>query len=588
MNIIEKDILLNIYENGYKSQRDLSEKYDYSLGAVNKSIKNLILNNYLDENYGTTQLSKSLIDKNRPKNAVILAAGYGMRMVPINTEIPKALIEVRGEVLIERTIRQLKEAGVDDITVVVGFMKEKFEYLIDDFGVKLLVNTEYFSKNNLYSLAKFSKNISCTYIVPSDIYCLENPYSINELYSWYTFTDEKVITDFSISRFNEVLRKKSKEYRNKSLGIAYICEEDSKLFVDRLERLSNNINYDSYFWEEALFEGNKSFISAKIIPKNNAYEINTYEDLRDLDSNSLNLQNEAIEVIKEALSIDEKDIYDINILKKGMTNRSFIFSSKGEKYIVRIPGEGTSELISRKEESDVYKVITGKNICDDVIYMNPENGFKITKFINNSRVCDPYNMEDVSKCMEKLRDFHNMEFEVEHEFNIFEKIDYYESLFGHRSVYKHYEDTKKKVFSLKEYIEKNVERKILSHIDSVSDNFLFSTDDSGKESLYLIDWEYAAMQDPDVDLAMFSIYTSSYTKEDVDRLIDIYYPKGCSESKRTKIYAYISACGLLWSNWCEYKLSLGIEFGEYSLSQYRYAIDFYQYAIERINEENNE
>ena len=50
----------------------------------------------------------------------------------------------------------------------------------------------------------------------------------------------------------------------------------------------------------------------------------------------------------------------------------------------------------------------------------------------------------------------------------------------------------------------------------------------------------------------------------------------------TKIYAYIAACGLLWSNWCEYKLSLGVEFGEYSLRQYRFAKDYYKYAAERI------
>ena len=42
---------------------------------------------------------------------------------------------------------------------------------------------------------------------------------------------------------------------------------------------------------------------------------------------------------------------------------------------------------------------------------------------------------------------------------------------------------------------------------------------------------------------------------------------------RTKIYAYIAVCGLLWSNWCEYKSRLGVEFGEYSLKQYRYAKD---------------
>ena len=69
---------------------------------------------------------------------MILAAGYGMRMVPINMEVPKGLLEVDGEPLIERLIKQLHEVGVTEIYVVVGFLKEQYEYLIDEYGVKLI------------------------------------------------------------------------------------------------------------------------------------------------------------------------------------------------------------------------------------------------------------------------------------------------------------------------------------------------------------------------------------------------------------------------------------------------------------------
>ena len=53
-------------------------------------------------------------------------------------------------------------------------------------------------------------------------------------------------------------------------------------------------------------------------------------------------------------------------------------------------------------------------------------------------------------------------------------------------------------------------------------------------------------------------------------------------NKNAVIYALIAACGLLWSNWCEYKQHLGVEFGEYSLRQYRYAKEYYRYAAERM------
>ena len=98
-----------------------------------------------------------------PKRAVILAAGFGMRMVPINTETPKAFIEIDGESLIERIIKQLHAVGVNDITIVVGFMKERFDYLIDEYDVKLAVNRDYASKNNLI-LCHLSRDLWITHI----------------------------------------------------------------------------------------------------------------------------------------------------------------------------------------------------------------------------------------------------------------------------------------------------------------------------------------------------------------------------------------------------------------------------------------
>ena len=131
---------------------------------------------------------------------------------------------------------------------------------------------------------------------------------------------------------------------------------------------------------------------------------------------------------------------------------------------------------------------------------------------------------------------------------------------------------------LKPYIDSLEKDWCLTHIDAVSDNFLFykSAEDKN-ESLQLVDWEYSGMQDPHVDLAMFCIY-SLYNKVQVDNLINIYFKNNCDKNTRTKIYAYIAVCGLLWSNWCEFKRNLGVEFGEYSLRQYRFAKDFYRFA----------
>jgi len=251
---------------------------------------------------------------------------------------------------------------------------------------------------------------------------------------------------------------------------------------------------------------------------------------------------------------------------------------------MRIPGEGTDQLINRQQEAEVYHEIDHKNICDDIAYINPQNGYKITEFLEGARTCDPLNEEDVRKCMKRLRDFHELGLKVAHEFDIFGQMEFYETLWdGMPSVYKDYKKTKENVLSLKSYIDAHVGKKVLTHIDAVPDNFLF-IEKNGKEEIRLIDWEYAGMQDPHVDVAMFCIY-SLYNKHQVDRLIADYFTEGCDKATKIKIYCYIAACGLLWSNWCEYKRNLGVEFGEYSLRQYRYAKDYYRIVQDELKEQ---
>lgn len=587
MNQVEKDILLYLNKENYTNQRILSEVTGHSLGNINKSINYLVGQGYLKSNINITEKALKLIQENSPQNAIILAAGYGMRMVPINIESPKAFVEVHGQKLIERQIRQLLEVGIHEIYVVVGFLKEQFEYLIDEFGVKLIVNTEYSSKNNMYSLMKaldhLKRNgkLGNTYIVPCDIWCESNPFREDELYSWYMVSS--LVDDDSevrINRKNELVRAKNKG-GNAMIGVCYLTKDDAGYVNERIKLLASDDKNDDLFWEEALYKDNKMCVNARTVNANDVVEINTYEQLRELDEKSKSSESKIIDIISKTFDVESSEIYNIKVLKKGMTNRSFSFSVSGYDYIMRIPGEGTEHLVNRKEEYDVYQVIKDKNICDDIIYMNPNNGYKITKYIYNVRTCDANNVEDLKKCMFALKSFHNLKLTVNHEFKILEKIDFYESLWnGKKSAYKDYDTTKKHVFELKEFIERFEIHKALTHIDAVPDNFLFS-EVEGKEEVRIIDWEYAGMQDPHVDIAMFCIY-SLYKREEVDRLIDIYFEGNCDIKIRYKIYAYIAMCGLLWSNWCEYKGHLGVEFGEYSLKQYRYAKDYYKIVMKEM------
>lgn len=591
MNKQELDILLTLSFENYSNQRCLSNKTGYSLGLVNRCIKKLSESGYLDGEVRLTDKAEKLFAKSRPQNAIILAAGFGMRMVPINMETPKALLEVKGERLIERLIKQLNEVGIEEIYVVVGFMKESFEYLIDEFGVKLLVNPEYTAKNNLYSLYLASEYISNTYILPCDLWCAENPFRERELYSWYMVSE--VLTEESDVRINrkmELVRTREDVAGNKMIGISYIFEKDAADIKKRIIELSKERKYYGIYWEEALYKNYCMILYPKMVRDSEVIEINTYEQLRELDSSSGQLKSDAVSIAAKVLGVKENEIININVLKKGMTNRSFSFVCHEKKYIMRIPGEGTENLINRQEEVEIYGKISKRGICDNIIYINADNGYKITEYIEGARVCDPFSESDIRKCMKKLREFHECNFYVAHEFDIWRQIEFYESLWRKEaSFYKDYIQTRENIFSLKAFTEQHIDRRTLAHIDAVPDNFLFMTDERGEEDIRMIDWEYAGMQDPHIDIAMFCIY-SLYDKEQVDHLINLYFKEGCERMIRIKIYCYIAACGLLWSNWCEYKRELGVEFGEYSLRQYRYAKEYYRIVrkeLERMEDKKH-
>lgn len=289
-----------------------------------------------------------------------------------------------------------------------------------------------------------------------------------------------------------------------------------------------------------------------------------------------------LRIISAVLHAGPEEITGVSALKTGMTNHSFQFSCRGVQYIIRVPGEGTEQLINRTQEAAAYRAVQGQGICEDVLYINPDTGCKISRFIEGARTCDPLNERETAQCMEKLRSFHRLRLRVDHEFDIFAHINFYEKLWdGAPSIYSDYWDTREKVFQLELFLTAQVGEKVLAHIDAVPDNFLFFADGHGGEGLCLIDWEYAAMQDPHVDIAMFCIY-AMYDRDQVDRLINQYFTEGCPVRIRIKIYGYIAACGLLWSNWCEYKRSLGVEFGEYSRQQYQYAKDYYKIVRQEL------
>lgn len=119
-------------------------------------------------------------------NAIIMAAGTSSRFVPLSYEKPKGLLEVKGEILIERQIMQLREAGISDITIVVGYKADQFTYLKDKFGVNIVVNEDYSRYNNTSSVIRVVERLEDTYLCSSDNYFPRNVFQSKPEQSYYS------------------------------------------------------------------------------------------------------------------------------------------------------------------------------------------------------------------------------------------------------------------------------------------------------------------------------------------------------------------------------------------------------------------
>lgn len=610
-------ICRSILENPKISQRELAQTLDVSLGTANSLVKECLAKDliYLDECNRYFLLSKgsNLLDEYRVDGAVIIAAGFGSRFVPLTFETPKGLLEVFGERMIERQITQLHEVGIHNITIVVGYLKEKFEYLIDKYHVKLLYNGEYSTKNTLTTLYHARKILKGRnmYLLSSDNWMRENMFHAYECGTWYSC----VHTDGDSSEWCLTYNKKGRIQdvqiggRNAwfMYGPVFLQKDWLENFLPVLEEYYRLPGTEQFYWESVYIEllngaAVKRMTDAGIsqvgevpvqelsprlfdmfVNRQSAaqvYEFENLEELRRFDSRyQTHSDNKAMELVSWVFQIPEAEIHDIRCLKSGMTNKSFLFQVHGKHYICRIPGLGTELLINRKQEEEVYRTIESLDISEHIVYFNGRTGYKIAKYYEGSRNSDASDWDDVSRCMVVLRQLHQADLTVKHRFDMRERIVFYETLCKkHDSIlFEDYEEVQGWMMELLDRLDAMNRPERLSHIDSVADNFLFLPDGQ----IRLIDWEYSGMCDPLIDVAMSAIY-SYYNEAEADKLLEVYLERQPEEEERMVFYAYMALGGFLWSLWAVYKSAIGEEFGEYTLIMYRYAKQYYRKFLRKL------
>lgn len=569
------------------SQRDVAASSGLSLGTVNSTLKSL-QEEGLAEGGKPTPAGMEALAPYKVDNAVILAAGLSSRFAPISYEKPKGVLRVRGEVLIERQIEQLREAGITDITVVVGYKKEYFFYLRKKYGVTLVNNDEYASRNNNGSLWRVREHLGNTYVCSSDDYFTQNPFNAYVFKAYYSAqyadgpTKEWCMETGAGGRITKVTVGGSNSWY--MLGHVYFDRAFSERFVKILEEEYDRPETVDMLWEDLYIEHIKELdMVLRPYPAGVINEFDSLDELRAFDPHFLeNVDSEIFDNIVAVLGCTKAEIHDVYPLKQGLTNLSCHFATNDGEYVYRHPGIGTELLINRAGEVAAQKAAKQLGIDDTFIHEDPERGWKISRFIPNCKNLDPHDPAQVARAMQMARSLHESGVTVETTFDFYQEAKRYESLLlekGPIDIPGYAEDAAD-ADALEAFVVADAAPMCLSHNDFFMLNFLI--DDADR--YYLIDWEYSGMSDYANDFGTFCV-CCQLSPEEVDAALEAYFGRKPTRAERAHNLAHIALAGWCWYLWSLLKEAEGDFVGEWLYIYYNYGREYLTRALELYQEE---
>lgn len=226
------------------------------------------------------------------ENAIIMAAGLGTRMRPLTNEIPKPLVKVNGKRMIETIIQGLNQNGITDISIVTGYLADKFDFLANKYsGVKLINNPYYQKYNNLSSLYVARDELKNTIILDGD-QLINNLDVLDSAFdksgyagSWVNeWTDEWIMHPDDNGRVISCDRDGGQEgYRLYS--VSKWTAEDSKKLSKLIEKEFQAKNYDIYWDDVAMFKYPDKFdLFVHQVDPGDIVEIDSLDELKAIDS----------------------------------------------------------------------------------------------------------------------------------------------------------------------------------------------------------------------------------------------------------------------------------------------------------------
>lgn len=270
------------------SQRKISESLDISTGTVNKTLAQLTQDGLIAD-HKLTEKGWEALAPYQVRRAVIIAAGFGSRLVPITLNTPKPLVRVKGVRIIESILDALIAADIREIYIVRGYLASQFDDLLHKYPtIKFIENPAYNEGNNIGSIYFAREHIKNAYILEADL-LLYNPSLIKK----YQYTSNYLgipvdeTDDWCLYLKNNYISKLAIGGKNcyKLVGISYWTEQDGERLSKDVETIMKSSGGKERYWDQVPLELCKENykISLRLCKQEDIIEIDTFNELKALD-----------------------------------------------------------------------------------------------------------------------------------------------------------------------------------------------------------------------------------------------------------------------------------------------------------------
>ncbi len=290
--LTQKQFLVLEYLSGCKtpaSQRAVAREVDLSVGTVNKLMGELVTCGYVEDGR-ITALGLDALEPYRVKRAVIIAAGFGSRLVPITLNTPKPLVRVKGKRIIDSLLDAIRDAGIPEVYIIRGYLGEQFDQLLYKYpNIRFIENKHYNEANNILSVICAGNLVENAYIMEADL-LLSNPklirtyqYATNYLGipvektdDWCFYVENGSVKKMSIGGVN----------CHQMVGISYWTQEDGEKLARHAREVYDAPGGKERYWDQVPLEYHLADYTVGVRPckAEDIVEIDTFNELKAIDS----------------------------------------------------------------------------------------------------------------------------------------------------------------------------------------------------------------------------------------------------------------------------------------------------------------